>query len=65
MTFLLSVLQYGLDSTDINKAQNKAGALVGKFAGTPKVTATGLALQPYNEVFGLQRFCETELICGR
>ena len=57
-------MQFSLDSTDINKGQNKAGSLVGKFS-EPKVTATGEALQPYKDVFGLQRFRETELIHGR
>jgi light-harvesting complex II chlorophyll a/b binding protein 4 len=56
--------QVGLDQSDINKAVNKAGNIVGKF-NAPKVEATGAALSPYSEVFGLQRFRETELIHGR
>jgi light-harvesting complex II chlorophyll a/b binding protein 4 len=57
-------LQVDLDSLDQNKAVNKAGNIVGKFAA-PKSKITDTALQPYDEVFGLQRFRETELIHGR
>lgn len=53
-----------MDQSDINKAVNKAGSIVGKFTES-KVQATGAALSPYNEVFGLERFRETELIHGR
>ncbi|KAK9908191.1 hypothetical protein WJX75_003991 [Coccomyxa subellipsoidea] len=57
-------LQVGIDQLDQNKAVNKAGAIVGKFAA-PKSKISDTALQPYDEVFGLQRFRETELIHGR
>ncbi len=56
--------QVGLDQLDQNAAVNKAGAIVGKFAA-PKTKLSDTALQPYDEVFGLQRFRETELIHGR
>ncbi|BDA44939.1 Chlorophyll a-b binding protein CP29 [Coccomyxa sp. Obi] len=57
-------LQVGIDQLDQNKAVNKAGQIVGKFAA-PKSKISDTALQPYDEVFGLQRFRETELIHGR
>ncbi len=57
-------MQVGIDQLDQNKAVNKAGAIVGKFAA-PKTKISDTALQPYDEVFGLQRFRETELIHGR
>jgi light-harvesting complex II chlorophyll a/b binding protein 4 len=57
-------MQVGIDQLDQNKAVNKAGAIVGKFAA-PKSKISDTALQPYDEVFGLQRFRETELIHGR
>lgn len=60
----MCALQYGLDSTDINKAENKAGTLLGKFQES-KTAISDTALQPYSEVFGLQRFRENELIHGR
>lgn len=57
-------LQVDLDELDQNKAVNKAGKLVGKVA--PKqVRLSSNSLQPYDEVFGLQRFRECELIHGR
>ncbi len=61
---LPSCAQVDLDQSDINKSVNKAGGIVGKYSGS-KVQATGAALSPYSEVFGLQRFRETELIHGR
>ena len=61
---LLHCLQVGLDQLDQNAAVNEAGAIVGKYAA-PKTKLTDTALQPYSEVFGLQRFRETELIHGR
>ena len=54
-----------LDQLDQNSAVNKAGAIVGKFASASKTKLSDTALQPYDEVFGLQRFRETELIHGR
>lgn len=56
--------QVDLDGLDQNKAVNKAGNIVGKFTGS-KSKIADTALQPYDEVFGLQRFRETELIHGR
>ncbi|BDA44927.1 Chlorophyll a-b binding protein CP29 [Coccomyxa sp. Obi] len=57
-------LQVDIDQNDQNKSVNKAGRIVGSYSA-PKVEATGAALSPYSEVFGLQRFRETELIHGR
>lgn len=57
-------LQVDLDSLDQNKAVNKAGSIIGKFSPTSDSVSTD-SLQPYSEVFGLQRFRETELIHGR
>lgn len=57
-------VQVDLDSLDQNKAVNKKGKVIGAFKVTgdkPKQTT----LSPYSEVFGLQRFRETELIHGR
>merc|ERR1712093_387627 len=57
-------LQFDLDQLDQNQAVNKAGGVVGSF--TPTVDeVTTQSLQPYSEVFGLQRFRECELIHGR
>merc|ERR1712167_544163 len=57
-------LQFDLDQLDQNQAQNKAGGVVGSFRPTvDKVTTQ--SLQPYSEVFGLERFRECELIHGR
>jgi len=57
-------LQFDLDQLDQNKAQNNAGAVIGSF--TPAIDRlTAQTLQPYSEVFGLQRFRESELIHGR
>jgi light-harvesting complex II chlorophyll a/b binding protein 4 len=57
-------LQFDLDQLDQNQAQNKAGNVLGSFKpSTDKVSTQ--SLQPYSEVFGLQRFRECELIHGR
>ena len=57
-------LQIDLDQLDQNAAVNKAGKALGKVA--PKqVKLSSNSLQPYDEVFGLQRFRECELIHGR
>lgn len=56
-------LQFDTDQLDQNKNVNKAGALVGKF--TPGVKSSNDSLAPYDDVFGLERFRETELIHGR
>lgn len=57
-------LQVDLDGQDQNIAKNIKGRLVGKFS--PKVDRVSTeSLQPYSEVFGIQRFRECELIHGR
>lgn len=53
-----------LDSLDQNLAVNKPGNTIGKFAPVTDVVSED-RLQPYSEVFGLQRFRECELIHGR
>merc|ERR1712072_531419 len=57
-------LQFEVDQLDQNQAQNVAGGIIGTF--TPTVDeVSSESLQPYSEVFGLQRFRECELIHGR
>jgi len=57
-------LQFDLDQLDQNQAQNKAGNVIGSFK--PKADqVSSQSLQPYSEVFGLERFRECELIHGR
>lgn len=56
-------LQFDLDSLDQNLAKNVAGDIIGVRVDTTDVKPT--PFQPYNEVFGLQRFRECELIHGR
>lgn len=58
-------LQFDSDSLDQNKAVNKAGNLVGAFAASKNKIDAARALAPYDDVFGLQRFRENELIHGR
>jgi light-harvesting complex II chlorophyll a/b binding protein 4 len=57
-------LQVDIDQLDQNKAVNKAGGIIGKFNPVVDNVSTD-SLQPYSEVFGLNRFRETELIHGR
>merc|ERR1719240_2234752 len=57
-------LQFELDQLDQNQAVNKAGGVIGSFTPTVDEVSTK-SLQPYSEVFGLQRFRECELIHGR
>merc|ERR1712093_519854 len=57
-------LQFDLDQLDQNKAQNVAGGIIGTFKPDVK-EVTSQSLQPYSEVFGLQRFRECELLHGR
>merc|ERR1712225_190634 len=57
-------LQFDLDQLDQNNAQNKAGGVIGSFKYNVDEVSTR-SLQPYSEVFGLQRFRECELIHGR
>ncbi|KAL0052625.1 hypothetical protein WJX82_004941 [Trebouxia sp. C0006] len=56
-------LQFDVDQLDQNKNVNKAGNLLGQF--TPGVKSNNDSLAPYDDVFGLERFRETELIHGR
>lgn len=57
-------LQVDLDGLDQNLAKNLPGQVVGK-AATKAERVSSNSLQPYDEVFGLQRFRECELIHGR
>merc|ERR1712113_265090 len=57
-------LQFDLDQLDQNKAQNVAGGVIGYYKPTVDEVSSQ-SLQPYSEVFGLQRFRECELIHGR
>merc|ERR1719217_182392 len=57
-------LQFDLDQLDQNRSVNKAGSILGTFTPTVDEVSTQ-SLQPYSEVFGLQRFRECELIHGR
>ncbi|KAL4442777.1 hypothetical protein ABPG77_006771 [Micractinium sp. CCAP 211/92] len=57
-------LQVDLDELDQNAAKNKAGSVIGAFTPVADQVSTD-SLQPYSEVFGLQRFRECELIHGR
>merc|ERR1719197_1394283 len=57
-------LQFDLDQLDQNQNVNKAGGIVGSFKPTVDEVTTQ-SIQPYSEVFGLQRFRECELIHGR
>jgi len=57
-------LQVDLDENDQNAAVNKAGQVIGSFSPVVDQVEAG-SLQPYSEVFGLQRFRECELIHGR
>lgn len=59
-------MQFGPDEQDQNKAVNKAGNVLGSFASPVQPGAVSEnALAPYDEVFGLGRFRENELIHGR
>jgi len=57
-------LQFDVDQLDQNKSQNKAGQVIGSFQPVADEVSSQ-TLQPYSEVFGLQRFRECELIHGR
>merc|ERR1711966_67178 len=57
-------LQFELDALDQNTDNNPAGRVIGTL--TPdSTTVSEDSLQPYNEVFDIQRFRECELIHGR
>lgn len=56
-------LQFDYDSLDQNLAKNEFGDVIGIRTESTEVNPT--PLQPYSEVFGLQRFRECEVIHGR
>jgi light-harvesting complex II chlorophyll a/b binding protein 4 len=57
-------IQYDFDQLDQNAPKNKAGEPIGLVRPvTDQVSTT--PLQPYSEVFGIQRFRECELLHGR
>mmetsp|Transcript_28175 Transcript_28175/g.39179 ORF Transcript_28175/g.39179 Transcript_28175/m.39179 type:complete len:190 (+) Transcript_28175:74-643(+) len=58
-------LQFDVDQLDQNQAVNKAGQIVGKFAGGIDQVNVENRLSPYSDIFGLRRFRECELIHGR
>merc|ERR1719164_161336 len=53
-----------LDQLDQNAAVNKAGGVIGRITPAKAEVQAG-SLTPYNEVFGIERFRECELIHGR
>lgn len=57
-------LQVDIDELDQNAAKNNKGQVIGAFATTSDEVSTE-SLQPYSEVFGIQRFRECELVHGR
>ena len=57
-------VQVGVDENDINAAKNFKGDVEGSAVSVADQISE-VALSPYSEVFGLQRFRETELIHGR
>lgn len=58
-------LQVDLDELDQNVGKNKPGEVIGTFSSRSDQISGTESLQPYNDVFGLQRFRECELIHGR
>jgi|UniRef100_A0A7S3BLU5 light-harvesting complex II chlorophyll a/b binding protein 4 len=59
-------LQFDLDKLNQNDAVNKTGEVKGFFkAPKEKNVGNAKAVQPYDEVFGLDRFRECEVIHGR
>jgi len=57
-------VQFELDALDQNAATNPSGNAIGKLI-PDSTTVSEDSLQPYNEVFDIQRFRECELIHGR
>jgi light-harvesting complex II chlorophyll a/b binding protein 4 len=57
-------LQFELDALDQNTDNNPAGGILGTLTPDP-TTVSEDTLQPYNEVFDIQRFRECEIIHGR
>eukprot|EP00798_Chlamydomonas_sp_ICE-L_P029637 gene29637-5037_t len=60
----IGIFFFGIDEQDQNMAQNVKGAVEG-FLQPDRTTITTNKFAPYEEVFGLQRFKENELIHGR
>jgi len=58
-------LQVDLDENDINVGVNKAGGILGAYELSKELVSEENKLQPYQDVFGLERFRECELIHGR
>eukprot|EP01024_Parvocaulis_polyphysoides_P005272 TRINITY_DN1131_c0_g1_i2.p1 TRINITY_DN1131_c0_g1~~TRINITY_DN1131_c0_g1_i2.p1 ORF type:complete len:346 (-),score=57.53 TRINITY_DN1131_c0_g1_i2:192-1229(-) len=58
-------LQVDVDAQDINAAVNKAGNIIGAYQESAELVSEENRLQPYKDVFGLERFRECELIHGR
>eukprot|EP01023_Acetabularia_acetabulum_P013248 TRINITY_DN1634_c0_g1_i2.p1 TRINITY_DN1634_c0_g1~~TRINITY_DN1634_c0_g1_i2.p1 ORF type:complete len:285 (+),score=69.17 TRINITY_DN1634_c0_g1_i2:634-1488(+) len=58
-------LQVALDEQNINTGVNKAGGIIGAYQGSDELVSSEKRLQPYKDVFGLERFRECELIHGR
>eukprot|EP01023_Acetabularia_acetabulum_P013250 TRINITY_DN1634_c0_g1_i4.p2 TRINITY_DN1634_c0_g1~~TRINITY_DN1634_c0_g1_i4.p2 ORF type:complete len:282 (+),score=77.19 TRINITY_DN1634_c0_g1_i4:841-1686(+) len=58
-------LQVELDEQNINMGVNKAGGIIGSYQESAELVSSEKRLQPYKEVFGLERFRECELIHGR
>ena len=58
-------VQIGVDDNNINANKNFKGNVEGQAVAVSDVVSDASALSPYSEVFGLQRFRETELIHGR
>jgi light-harvesting complex II chlorophyll a/b binding protein 4 len=56
-------LQFDLDGLDQNAGKNPAGSVIGAIAGQTEVSTD--SLQPYSNVFSIDRFRECELIHGR
>ena len=59
-------LQFSVDQLDQNKAVNKTGEPIGFIKQNKKVQVDADSqFQPYDEVFGIERFRECEVIHGR
>ncbi|KAI8471241.1 MAG: light-harvesting chlorophyll a/b-binding protein Lhcb4 [Monoraphidium minutum] len=58
-------VQIGVDENNINNPKNNKGDVEGRAAAVADVVDAATSLSPYSEVFGLQRFRETEVIHGR
>jgi hypothetical protein len=56
--------QIGIDENDQNAAKNEKGTVEAVFTPERDSVSTASPFVPYSEVFGLQRFRESELIHG-